>query len=373
MAVATLMGTVIGAGILALPYVIAKAGFLLGLLLMLGLGGVFVFIHLFVGEIVLRTKEQFQLTGYAEKYLGSWGKKLMTFTFIFGIYGALIAYTIGEGEALHAIFKIGSPLLWSILFFVAALGIALRGIKTAGKVELVLNAFLFVVVVIIGLLSYKNMQWEYLAPVHWSYFLFPYGAILFAYMGATAVPQMQEVLERDRRLMKKAILIGSSLPILVYVLFSVIIISLVGLENFEMLAPNQRIATVALSFYASPLLGILANLLAVLTMSTSFFTLSIALLEMYHYDYRFSRVTAALLTFVLPFLIALFGVATFIGVIGITGTLAGGVLQILVVLMYWKAKKLGNRTPEYTLGKHYWLGTFFILLFLLGILYQLTF
>ena len=133
MAATTLIGTIIGAGILALPYVIAKAGFLYGLLAMVLMGIVFLYLNLFIGEIVLRTKKQYQLTGYAEKYLGVWGKKCMTFSFIFGMYGALIAYIIGEGEALHTIFNFGSPLLWSLLFFAAGIFLVPRGIKKTGK------------------------------------------------------------------------------------------------------------------------------------------------------------------------------------------------------------------------------------------------
>ena len=73
-------------------------------------------VNLMAGEIVLRTKKQHQLTGYAEKYLGKWGKRLMMFSMAFSIYGALTAYLIGEGEVLKAIFRWGDPLWYSIIF-----------------------------------------------------------------------------------------------------------------------------------------------------------------------------------------------------------------------------------------------------------------
>jgi len=102
-ATTTLIGTVVGAGILGIPYVIAQAGFLYGLILMLVLGGAYIFINLFVGEIILRTRKQHQLPGYVGKYLGPWGKKLMAFSVLVGSYGALTAYLIGEGATLHLI------------------------------------------------------------------------------------------------------------------------------------------------------------------------------------------------------------------------------------------------------------------------------
>ena len=96
----TLTGTIIGAGILGLPYVFAKSGFLAGLFWLIVLGAVMIFVNLALGEITLRTKGAHQLSGYAEKYLGKWGKRAMFFAMIFGIYSALLAYLIGEGESL---------------------------------------------------------------------------------------------------------------------------------------------------------------------------------------------------------------------------------------------------------------------------------
>ena len=84
-AVATLVGTIIGAGVLAIPYSMKKAGFLTGLLILVVLSIAVLFLFLFVGEIVLRTKGNHQLTGYAEKYLGKTGKALMLFAVIFAI------------------------------------------------------------------------------------------------------------------------------------------------------------------------------------------------------------------------------------------------------------------------------------------------
>ena len=71
-----LTGTVIGAGILGIPYVVAKAGFWYGAILIFLLGLAYLFLHLSLGEIVIRTKKQYQLTGYAGKYLGPLGKKM---------------------------------------------------------------------------------------------------------------------------------------------------------------------------------------------------------------------------------------------------------------------------------------------------------
>ena len=47
-AVATIVGTIVGAGMLGIPYVLAKAGFFTGLILLLFLGVSIMFVHLFL-------------------------------------------------------------------------------------------------------------------------------------------------------------------------------------------------------------------------------------------------------------------------------------------------------------------------------------
>ena len=58
-------------------------------------------------------------------------------------------------------------------------------------------------------------------------------------------------------------------------------------------------------------------------------------------------------------------------VIGITGAVAGGLAGILTILMAWKAKKLGNRKPEYSITKNRVLGIVLILIFLIGMGYEI--
>jgi tyrosine-specific transport protein len=365
----TLVGTVVGAGILGIPYVVAKTGIIYGALLMILLGLGYMFINLFVGEIILRTKKQHQLPGYVGKYLGKWGKRLMTFSVLIGAYGALTAYLIGEGATLYSIFKIGTPLLYSLIFFLITFYIIYKGVKATGKAELILISLLVLVIALIGVFSFKKIELANLAYMNIAQILVPYGVILFAFLGLPCIPEMQEELGKDKKLMKKAIIIGSLAPIVLYILFSIIIVGIVGLSNFEALGPNERIATIALGVYSHPVMNVFANVLAVLAMFTSFLTIGIALVEVYHYDYGISRKKSLLLAFSIPLLIVVFKLSSFIAVLGITGAIAGGLDGILVVLAFWKAKILGDRKPEYSMGKHYFLGGLLILLFLSGMIY----
>ena len=366
----TLVGTIVGAGILGIPYVVSQAGVLYGFLLILLVGIAFLFLNLFAGEVVLRTKSQHQLTGYAEKYLGPTGKKFMALSMFINIYGALTAYLLGEGSTWYKLLGFGSPLLYSLIFFAICFVVVYTGVKATGRMEFLMISLLIIVVLMIGLFSIGETSTDGFEIFHLSKFFLPYGVILFALMGSPAIPEMQEVLGKRKKLMKTAIIVGSLIPVILYLVFTYVVIGLVGVDNFTLIGPNERIATIALSLYSNSLLGVMANLLAVLSMFTSFLTLGLALVEVYHYDYKIGRMKSLALTFIVPLMIVLLDLTSFISILSITGVVAGGLDGILIILMYWKAKLLGERRPEYVMGKHYVLGTVLICMFILGIIYQ---
>ena len=100
LALSTLIGTIVGAGIFGLPYVISKSGVIPGIFYFLLLGGSVMLLHLLFGEICLRTGEKHRLMGYASMYLGGWARTLAALATIAGSVGALLVYIIFGGDFL---------------------------------------------------------------------------------------------------------------------------------------------------------------------------------------------------------------------------------------------------------------------------------
>ena len=362
---ALLCGTVIGAGVLGIPYVIAQAGFLTGLLTILILGTAILFLNLFLGEIVLRTPGNHQLPGYAEKYLGKWGKRIMLLSMFAGIYGALIAYLIGEGTTLSAIFGF-TPMVFSLIFFVIASIIVFICLKAITKSELIFSTIVLLIVLIISAFAIfsGNFNLENLSTFSLSNLLIPYGVILFAFVGAAAIPEMKQCLIRDRTKLKKAIIVGSGIPIIFYLIFALATVGVTGINTTE-------VATIGLGETLGNSVVIFGNLFAVFAMFTSFLTLALAMKQIYMYDYKIKHLLAWALTVFVPLLVFLIGAKSFIKVIGITGAFAGGIDGVLLVLMFWQARKRGERQPEYKLGKKHLIGLLLVLIFIIGIINQI--
>ena len=101
-------------------------------------------------------------------------------------------------------------------------------------------------------------------------------------------------------------------------------------------------------------------------MTTPFLSLGLAIKEMYEYDYGFSRWKAFFLSCILPYLVFLLGVKSFIRTVGIAGAVTGTLDAILVTIMFWRAKSLGKREPEYSIPKLYFVEILVVLVFLIA-------
>ncbi len=371
--VATLVGATIGAGVLGIPYVVATSGFWTGILVLLLIFTAILFTNLYLGEIILRTKGKHQLTGYAEKYLGKTGKNIMTASMIFGIYSSLIAYILGEGNALSTLLG-GSPALFSFIFFGVGSLILFFGLGVFEEFELFVSGLVITTIIVISFIGAGSIDPANLNGFHLESIFIPFGVILFAFIGSPAIPELVEELGTYRKEVKKAIIFGTTIPLLVYLLFTVVSVGVVG-ENFMYLAEKDRVASSALGLFLGNGAVIFGNLFAILAMTTAFLALGMALKEMFEYDYKLSKTLSWGVTIVVPFIVVfidsfIYDIANFITVLGIAGAVTGGLIGILIVLMHRKAKKNGSRKPEYQLHDNRIIGIALILFFLLGILYQ---
>jgi len=358
----TLTGTVIGAGILGLPYVFSKSGFFVGLFWILFLGAVIILSKLYLGEVILRTKSTHQLPGYAEKYLGKWGKRFMVFEMVFGVYSAMIAYLIGEGQSFSKLFTggIGYALFFAIAFWLVMTILLREGLRGLKKVESwgVLAILLIVIGMFIWYLPGVKIENVYSFDVN--YIFLPFGIVLFALLGFSAIPELKRELKGSEKLMKKAIFIGALIPVIVYILFSFIFVATLGQDVPE-------VATLAF--------GKVVLFLGVFTMLTSYFVLSFALKDMFIFDFNYSKSKTFILVSVIPLIIFIIlyflNMLKFVSILGFAGVISAGVTGILILLMNRKAKKKGDRKPEYSIKINKPIIIGIIIVFILGVLSEL--
>ncbi len=362
-AIATLVGMTIGAGILGIPYVVAQAGLLTGIIIIFLLAIAVLVLNLYIGEVALRTKGKHQLTGYAEKYLGKKAKTLMTVSMGLYAYGALTAYTIGEGQAFSAIFGL-NPLILSLIFFGLMAILVYKGLKTIKRWEVYLTFALLFIIFFLFLLTTPFIDLNNFTGFSFEHIFLPYGVILFALVGTAAIPSLKEELKGNEHLMKKAIIYGSVIPIIAYLVFTIAVVGTTGLQTTE-------VATVGLGSTIGTYMVFIGNIFGAITMATSFLLLALALCWVYSFDYKIKWIYAFLLTMVPPFVIVLLDIASFVQVLGITGAIAGGIDGLLIVLIHRKATKQSKRKPEFSFKGNILFDILLITIFIIGIFYTL--
>jgi len=367
-ALAILIGTTVGAGIFGIPYVISKSGIIPGLFYFFILAGAILLIHLFFSEIVLRTKEKHRLIGYSQKYLGNWGKILITISTILGIVGGLLAYTIIGGDFLKILispFLNLSSFYLSLIFLLILSYFIFRVIKLIAPAELLMNIFFFFIILLIFLFALPKLNLQNFTLFNLPHLFLPYGVLLFAFMAGAAIPEMAEILKTgpERKNYKKIIVLASIIVFILYLLFTLVVIGISG----------KNTSTEALQGLV-PFLGqkiiILGALFGVIAIAASFLVLGNYLKNALAYDFNFPKFWAALVTCGLPLILFLIGFRGFIETIGFVGTLVGVIEGLIIILIFKKVKFSGDREPEYSLKIPSILLYFLIGIFILGAVSQ---
>jgi len=118
------------------------------------------------------------------------------------------------------------------------------------------------------------------------------------------------------------------------------------------------------------ILGAILGLLAVIT---SYFVIGLYLKKVFWYDYKINKTLSWFLVCFIPLIGFLLGLREFIPIVGFLGVIFGAIEGTVLVLTYLKAKKSGDREPEYSLNIPSVIIYSLIVLFILGFIYQIIY
>ncbi|MBD3282424.1 MAG: amino acid permease [Candidatus Portnoybacteria bacterium] len=361
-ATAVLVSTIVGVGMFSLPYAGSKTGFYLAAIFLIFLAIVMAIVHLFYGEIVSRTKEKHRLVGYAEKYLGKWGKRIVSFSVIIGFYGSLLVYMIVGGTFLKTIFSFTNFSLdfFSLMFFIIGAIVIYCGIKLIAELDFVMSLFLIFIVLLFLFIGIPHIDISNLNHTNIKNFFIPYGAILYSLAGIAAIPEIKDFFSgKNRKKYKKAILLGTLIPAVLYIIFMWSVIGMTGTET----SPESIIGLSGILGDKVIFIGAIFGFLATIT---SFFVLGISLKSTFRYDFKIKKDMAWFLVCLVPLLLFILGFRNFVPAIVLLGSLMGAIEGSAIVLIFRKAKKEGNQRPIYSIKIWPIIGWIIIGMFVLG-------
>lgn len=362
-----MVGTAVGAGIFGLPYTFVQSGFLVGCVYVVTLGAILLLVNLAYGEVVLHTAGTHQFPAYVEKYLGRRWKWLALTSLFVGFYGALSAYFMEVTELLRTILQpvIGGHDLIYLLAYVCLIAVALYfGLRAVANAEKVLMVVMLSLIAILLAFASTRVEANFFTLAHVSNIFLPYGVVLFALSAAASIPDMKNVLNGKRHLLKKAIVLGSVIPIAVYLAFAFSVVGLTGPNTTES-------AVLGLGATLGPATLVLGSTFGIITMSTSLLMCGLVLKEIYVYDYKLHPLLAWLTVIVPPVIVVVFKFLSFIEILGLSGALIGGVDGIVIMKMHHQVLAHSDQPSEFTITQSRLVHWLTYAVFAGGIIYEL--
>jgi len=334
-AIAVLAGTIIGVALFSLPYLTLQVGWGTMLFYFLLVGGLMILLHLFFGELVLHTPDGKRLPGIAEYYWGKKGKYLTLISHSGALLGAILAYILVGGGFLHELFLVNgfdfSFFGAILLFWGAGAFIMFRG-SSALNILQVIGVVSFIL--ILGTLFWLGREEATMVnlfaqngdSVNW---FAPYGVMIFALWGASLIPLIEDILKKQKKQMQTVIIISIILPILVYLVFIGLVLSISGAqtEPSALVSLKNQLETGAYS---------LILLFGIITTFTSYTAIGLTMTQVLELDVKFKKITAWLVTIFLPVGFYILGVRDFLEVVVFVGSIFLAFDGLNMLLMYKK-------------------------------------
>lgn len=226
-----ILGTSVGAGMLALPIVTAQESIPMSLLMLISSWAVMTIGAFCILEVSCWLAPQSNMISMADKTLGRWGKVTTWVIYLLLLYSLTCAYLSGISDIIQAIlayFHLNIPRwLATILGLLIFGSIVQRGI---GFVDVINRSLMSVkllayLVLVVFILKNINIQYLFNGDYIWEGNVFTLMLTSFGY--AIIIPSLRSYLDNDKKLLKKVMLIGSLIPLVLYALWIVVIQGLI--------------------------------------------------------------------------------------------------------------------------------------------------
>src|SRR3989344_3634521 len=330
---AILAGTIIGAGMFALPYLFMKAGLMTGLFYLVLFAIVFILMHCMYADIALRTLGTHRFAGYAGLYLGTSGKAIALVITVVGAILVSTAYLILSISFLHLIIPALQDTYTVLLFWTLSSLTILFGIRRLALAEFLSTYGIAAIVLILFYYGIPGLGRAGAAPLsNLNNFFLPYGAVLFSLSGRVAVTAVIDYFKKSgsNALItntKFAILLGTIAPAALYALF---IIAVLGIS--PIVTPD---AVSGLISHLPLVILWLVGGLGLIAIWSTYIVMIYDVEKSLKFDFGLSSFIAKVFVVIAPLALYFAGLKNFLGIVGFVGGVFIGIEGLLIIFM-WK-------------------------------------
>jgi len=352
---ATLMvaGSAIGAGMLGLPIATSFCGFYPSLLAM-SITWFFLLLTSFIlVDVNLEIPGESNLVSMAENRLGLMGKVIIWIAYLFLLYALDVAFLAGGSTIIKNRIAILDKLSPLIILLPIAITI-FYGMKKIDLINrLMMIGKLGIGYLILIIFAPSHVQIANLARMDFSSLFFSLPIVLEAFGFHTIIPSLIYYLNRDGKMAKGAMALGSFLALLIYAFWQFIVLGTVPLTTLVTTFTEGKAATIPLiAIIHRPIISLGADIFAICAIGTAFLGVSLGLFDFLADGLRIKktlkgRFSLSLLTFTPLLLFVYICPKIFITALKYAGFLACIVFGLMPICMaftmsntsFWKCKK----------------------------------
>ncbi|MEZ5314924.1 MAG: aromatic amino acid transport family protein [Chlamydiales bacterium] len=370
-------GTAIGGGMLALPVLTSAGGFFAAILIYFLCWIFMTMTALIFMEISLWSREEVNIISMAENMLGMPGRIITWFLYLFLFYSLTVVYISGGGSLVkdvlssmghsHIPIRI-SPLIFVLIFapFVVFGAKAVDRINKILMVGLIFSFFLFL------FFGFSHIKCHLLKRFDFPLALPAIPVVLTSFGFQGIVPTLTHYLGRDSLRVKKAIILGSLIPLITYILWEGLILGIIDQTGLEQAREMGQSAVSPLKMIIqSSWLYLVVEFFAFFAIVTSFLGVTLSLLDFLADGLKvkktlLGRSLLACLIFLPPLVFAMIDPSIFLVALKYGGGFGCVLLLgLLPILMVWRGRYRLLYKSTYTLfgGRFILLLLFFFVIF----------
>jgi len=356
-----LAGTTIGGGMLALPVLTATGGFFPAIIIYILCWLFMTATGLLFMEVFLWSTEEVNIVSMAKMTLGSPGKILAWILYLFLFYSLTVAYISGGGGLVNDIFEAcGKPefpvWLGPLIFVLVFSPFVTIGAKAVDRINRLLMVGLILSFLVFVVLGIKHIEIDFLSHFNWplAFAATPVVFTSFGFQGT--VPSITNYLGRDPNKVKKAIIGGTFLPLLTYIIWEGLIIGVVPLEQLNQAKIQGQSAVAPLkNILHVPWLFKVGEFFAFFAIITSFLGVTLGLLDFMFDGLKVKknikgRLFLSLIIFGPPLIFAMSNPCVFLNALHYAGGFGCALLLgLLPILMVWRGRYILKFKSNYSL------------------------
>ena len=351
-------GTMIGAGMLAMPLTSAGIGFGFTLVLLLGLWALLTFSALLFVELYQTTESDAGIGTLAEQYFGKAGRIIATAVLIIFLYALIAAYISGGGSLLKDLLPESFGDKVSILLFTVIFGsFIVIGTHSVDKINRVLFFVMLAAFAVVLSLMLPEIKFDNLmaTPIDNALIISASPVFFTAFGFHGSIPSLNKYLDGNVKALRISILAGSVITLCAYILWQMSTHGLLTQNEFLQIlkedATLNGLVKATLAITGSNLIAGAVKLFSTLALVTSFLGVGLGLLECIEdllkrpFNISAGRISLGLMTFIPPLVFALFYPEGFILALGYAGQMFAFYAVVLPVSLIWKARHTHANLP----------------------------